>query len=171
MMGSVVRSRLRDTWRKPPAGACVLSSLTQPMRWKLLDPRKPQRVWQVGGEALVPSGVRQLAGFACVAARPHWRGRLRASFSCRGPCCRGGPSSSPRSWMLRSLELMLVLVLPGRTHAENALASHSGSLKGRSGSFRGTKQRCVCLSSSPCLLSLQDRDQRLGSRVKGVIFL
>lgn len=69
-MGIVVYKRLRDTWRKKPCCARALSPLAHPLWWELLgisEPchsyrRSPRNFWQVGGEALMLSRGRQLAG-------------------------------------------------------------------------------------------------------------
>lgn len=89
----------------------------------------------------MPSGVRQLVGAACgTARRPAVAGSARGIFLIPRSMLPGqalfqsGASGCCAPW-----SFMLVLALPGRTHAGNALAPHSGSLKRRGGSLKGNQ--------------------------------
>lgn len=98
----------------------------------------------------VPGGVRQLAGAACGAARPQWRGLLGASSPAEVHAARPGPLQSGASGCCAPA---LRWCSPGQADPHspgNALASLSWLPKGWGGSFRGTKPRgSVWSAASP----------------------
>lgn len=146
MMGIVVRGRLRDTWRKP-------------LCWRM-RPQLACSLSRCGGSFLTRGTLREsarlvlrswcLAGFVSSwgpRVGPHaglqWRGRLGASFSYRGPCCPGGPSSSPEP-LAAALPGALCSSLPCQAEPTLGMRLHPILVPERGGvaHWGGTKQRC-----------------------------
>lgn len=164
-MGIVVHKRLRDTWRKKPCCSCALSSLAHPLWWELLgvsepchsDRRSPRNIWQVGGEALLPSGGRQLAGPS--------RGGLPTVAASACGVFHLGRSMLPGRALLQPrasgscARFMLVVALSGGIPSGNAFVSLSGYGKGQGWVIPGNQAEVWgCLPFAiPSFLSMHHR--------------